>query len=312
MMSRMTDDMATQAAASPPPLVSIIIPTYNYGRYVAKAIRSCLDQNYGSLEIIVVDDGSVDDTAEIVRGFGTRVVYIFQENRGVSAARNAGLHRAGGSFVAFLDADDYLMEDSVAVRAEVLQNHPDIGIVFTDTYSSDGEGNVYYHGRGRKDRVSDRFYEDLLLRHLRFQTSAAMIRAPLAKRFLFPVHLSNGEDVVYFSKVFFASRGCFLAKPTVVNLHHDDSLRHDVNEILRQGMSFVTAILDDPFYEGGLEYMRKELTSKRHLELFRRLYRAKEGARAREHYVKALRVRPASALNLSYLSKAVRSLFLPK
>jgi len=308
----MTGNMAMQAAASPPPLVSIIIPTYNYGRYVAKAIRSCLDQKYGSLEIIVVDDGSVDDTAEIVGGFGTRVIYIFQENRGVSAARNAGLHRAGGSFVAFLDADDYLLEDSVAVRAEVLQNHPEIGVVFTDTCSSDGEGNVYYHGRGGKDRVSDRFYEDLLLRHLRFQTSAAMIRAPLAKRFSFPIHLSNGEDVVYFSKVFFAARGCFLAKPTVVNLHHDDSLRHDVNEILRQGMSFVATILEDPFYEGGLEYMRKELTSKRHLELFRRLYRAKEGARAREHYVKALRLRPASALNLSYLSKAVRSLFLPK
>lgn len=295
---------------SPPPLVSIIIPTYNYGRYLAKAIRSCLEQTYGNLEIVIVDDGSTDDTREIVQGFDDRVVYVFQQNQGVSAARNSGLDRASGAFVAFLDADDYLMEDSVDVRAQVLMDHPEIGIVFTDTYSCDAEGNVYHKGRNRKDRVSNRFYEELLLRHLRFQTSAAMIRASLAKRFSFPRHLSNGEDLVYFSKVFFAAQGYFLARPTVVNLHHEDSLRHDVNETLRGGMAFVTAVIDDPFYEGALGYMRKELTAKRHLELFRKLYRSGEGASARRHYMKALSIRPASALKLTYLSKAVKSIFL--
>jgi len=308
----MTHNANSPPAGGPSPLVSIIIPTYNYGRYLSKAVRSCLDQTYGNLEIIVVDDGSVDDTSEIVRGFGDRVVYLFQQNRGVSSARNTGLGRAAGEFIAFLDADDYLMEDSVAVRAEVLKRHPEIGIVFTDTYSCDEKGNVYHDKRKRSDRASDRFYEDLLLRHLRFQTSAAMIRAPLAKRFTFPDNLSNGEDVVYFSKVFFASRGYFVAKPTVVNLHHGDSLRHDVYEIISQGMAFVTAVIDDPFYEGALEYMRKELSSKRHLEVFRRLYRSGEGALAREHYLKALSMRPRAALDLAYLSKVVKSFFLRK
>jgi len=308
----MTQNPRPPLTGSPPPLVSIIIPTYNYGRYLTKSLRSCLEQTHRNLEIIVVDDGSVDDTKEIVRSFGDRVVYLFQQNQGVSAARNTGLHRASGEFIAFLDADDYLMEDSIAVRAEVLMSRPEIGIVFTDTYSCDEKGNVYHDGTERKDRASDRFYEDLLLRHLRFQTSAAMIRAPLAKRFTFPGHLSNGEDIVYFSKVFFTSRGYFVAKPTVVNLHHSDSLRHDVDEIIRQGTAFVTAVIDDPFYEGALEYMRKELTAKRHLELFRRLYRSREGTLARQHFLKALSLRPASALNPTYLSKVVKSFFLRK
>ena len=294
------------------PLVSVIIPTYNYGRYLGKALASLRDQTYRNLEIIVVDDGSTDDTKTVVARFGPGIVYLYQENRGVSAARNAGLERAAGEFVAFLDADDYLLPDSVAARAAVLQARPDVGIVFSDTYSCDAEGNLSYKEKGRRDRVSDRFYEELLLRHLRFQTSAAMMRGGLAKQFLFREDLSNGEDIVYFAKVFFAGKGYFLARPTVVNLHHEDSLRHKVDGIIRQEAAFLSAVLDDPFYSGALEYLRRELTSKRHLELFRRLYLSGEGARAREYYMKAVAARPASLFKLNYLSKAIKSLFMRK
>ncbi len=304
--------METSGPSTRVPLVSVIIPTYNYGRYLGKALASCRDQTYQGLEIIVVDDGSTDDTRGVVERFGPDPVYIFQENQGVSRARNTGLDRARGELITFLDADDYLLPDSIAARVEILQSRPDIGIVFSDTYSCDGEGNLSYKEKGRRDSVSERFYEDLLLRHLRFQTSAAMMRSSLAKRFSFPPELSNGEDIVYFSKVFFAAKGYFLARPTVVNLHHEDSLRHNVDEVLRQDMAFVGAVLDDPFYGGALEYMRNELTSKRHLDLFRRLYLAHEGARARRHYMKAIAVRPASLFKLSYLSKAIRSFFMTR
>lgn len=276
---------------------------------MGKALNSCFEQSYRNIEVIVVDDGSTDDTRGVVAQLG-EVLYLFQENKGVSAARNKGLERASGELIAFLDADDYLLPDSVARRVEVLQKHPDVGIVFTDTYSRhDGSDVLSYKERNRRDRISDRFYEELLLSHLRFQTSAAMIRSSLAKRFSFPLNLSNGEDHVYFSKVFFAAKGYFLATPTVVNVHHGDSLRHNVDEVLRQDLAFVTAILDDPFYGGALEYLRKDLTSKRHLDLFRRLYLSGEGKRAREHYRKAVTMKPTNLLKLSYLSKALKSFF---
>ncbi len=300
----------TPASSAAVPLVSVIVPTYNYGRYLGKALDSCKSQTYKRLEIIVVDDGSTDNTRGVVEGFGPDLVYIFQENQGVSRARNAGLIAARGELITFLDADDYLLPDSIAARVEILRSGPDIGIVFSDTLSCDAEGNLSYKEKEKKDRISGRFYEELLLHHLRFQTSAAMMRSSLAKRFSFPPELSNGEDIVYFSKVFFAAKGYFLATPTVVNLHHEDSLRHDVDEVLRQDMAFVGAVLDDPFYGGALDYMRNELTSKRHLDLFRRLYLAHEGARARRHYMKAVAIRPASLFKLSYLSKAIRSFFM--
>lgn len=290
------------------PLVSIIIPTYNYGQYLSKAVDSCIHQSYRNIEIIVVDDGSTDDTRVVTEGLDDRLVYVYQENKGVSAARNNGLGVASGDFVAFLDADDYLLPESVAMRVEVLQKHPDVGIVFTDTDSCDPSGKVRHKERGLKDRISERFYEGLLLSRLRFQTSAVMIRAPLAKQFSFPEHMSNGEDLVYFAKVLFAAKGYFLARALTVNLSHPDSLRHDVEEVLRQDTTLVTTVIDDPFYGGALEYMRKDLLAHRHLDLFRRLYLSNEGTKAREHYLKALSIKPALALKSRYLSKAIKSL----
>ena len=91
-----------------PPLVSVIIPSYNYAGFLLHAVSSVLQQRCPQVEVevIVVDDGSTDNTAEVARSFGPDVHYIYQENQGLSAARNAGLHAARGDFIAFLDADD--------------------------------------------------------------------------------------------------------------------------------------------------------------------------------------------------------------
>ena len=88
------------------PLVSVIIPCFNHGRYLGDAIRSVLAQREAAFEIIVVDDGSTDDTREVAAQFEDDVRYIWQENRGLSAARNTGLSAARGSYVGLLDADD--------------------------------------------------------------------------------------------------------------------------------------------------------------------------------------------------------------
>src|SRR6266516_2486605 len=89
-----------------PGLVSVVIPTFNRAAIVTRAIESALSQTYGNIEVIVVDDGSADDTRDIVASYGERVRYFYQNNAGVSAARNTALRNARGEFVAFLDSDD--------------------------------------------------------------------------------------------------------------------------------------------------------------------------------------------------------------
>ena len=95
------------------PLVSIIIPCYRQGRFLAEAIESALAQSYAAVEVIVVNDGSDDDTDAVARHYAERICYIAQPNCGVSVARNAGMAAARGDFLLFLDADDLLRPDAV-------------------------------------------------------------------------------------------------------------------------------------------------------------------------------------------------------
>src|SRR5437879_5070522 len=98
--------------------VSVIIPCYRQGRYLATAIDSCLAQTYEDLEIIVVNDGSDDETDEVAQRYKESIVYISKENGGVSSARNVGIARSTGQYLKFLDADDHIGTEQVQWQME--------------------------------------------------------------------------------------------------------------------------------------------------------------------------------------------------
>lgn len=107
------------------PEVSVIIPTYNRSQKVARAIQSVLDQSFRDLEIIVVDDGSTDDTYQCLDRFRSSIKYIRQlNNRGVSAARNRGIKSSFAPWIAFLDSDDYWLKDKLQVQMELVHRNP--------------------------------------------------------------------------------------------------------------------------------------------------------------------------------------------
>lgn len=112
------------------PLVSVIIPVYNGGRFLRAALESVFAQTYHAFEVIVVDDGSVDDSGVIARSF-PEVHYIHQTNQGVAAARNHGLEVARGEFFAFLDQDDLWKPEKLEVQMDHLLSHPDLGYTLT-------------------------------------------------------------------------------------------------------------------------------------------------------------------------------------
>ena len=112
--------------------VSVIIPTYNRSDFCKKAVDSVLSQSYRNIEVIVVDDGSSDNTREVISGLDDRVRYIWQKNAGVVAARNHGMELARGEFIAFLDSDDTWLPWKLEAQLEVLEYFPTAGMVWTD------------------------------------------------------------------------------------------------------------------------------------------------------------------------------------
>jgi glycosyltransferase involved in cell wall biosynthesis len=110
-------------------VVSAVIPTYNHARYVCEAVESALNQTYGRMEVIVVDDGSTDDTRARLEQYGGRVRYVHQANRGLSAARNTGIRHAKGEWVAFLDADDVWHPQKTEIQLTAISKVGDAGVV---------------------------------------------------------------------------------------------------------------------------------------------------------------------------------------
>lgn len=129
LLSHSTQGMeSTIFGISCSPNVSVIIPTYNRKKLLLEAVRTCLDQTYKDLEIIIVDDGSTDETSQLVRQmlegdwYGERIIYVQQKNRGASSARNRGLEFARGDYIQFLDSDDLLLPTKIAKQINELES----------------------------------------------------------------------------------------------------------------------------------------------------------------------------------------------
>ena len=122
------------------PDVSVIIPTYNRALLLRETLESLQAQTYRDFEAIVVDDGSTDNTGEVVQSFDQRFRYVYQANRGRSSARNNGLSQARGRYIAFLDSDDLYLPCKLQVQVQCLEEHPEVGWVYSSTRNIDEQG----------------------------------------------------------------------------------------------------------------------------------------------------------------------------
>ena len=160
------------------PLVSIIIPTFNRRQYVADAIDSGLAQTYRNCEIIVVDDGSADGSGEYLRErYGGRIRYLFQNNQGPGIARNRGIEAARGEFIHFLDADDQLREDKIAIGLEAFRQHPQASVIYTHYQQVASDGATPVETGAFEDYSDEVFCELLRQTGCRILPSSSMFRS---------------------------------------------------------------------------------------------------------------------------------------
>ena len=157
--------------------VSVIVPAYNSADYTVETVESILAQTYRDFELIVVDDGSTDNTREAMASFGEAITYIYKENGGACSARNLGISRSSGEFVACIDCDDLWVLDKLERSLERLEAEPELALVFTACYLIDKDGEIT--GKTNYKFKLSRPYVELLHENFITAPSVVMRRACL-------------------------------------------------------------------------------------------------------------------------------------
>jgi len=179
--------------------VSVIIPVYNAEAYIAESISSIIRQTYPIKEIIVVDDGSTDNTAGIARAFGDPVIVIQQPNAGVSIARNVGVGNSTGELVAFMDADDLWESDKLEHQVRYMAESKDAAAVVCG-FSIFGSGISTNNAHFEDHTLLHYQPIDYLALPLIFP-SILMVRSSIARQVSFPEGVSDGEDLIYAAQI---------------------------------------------------------------------------------------------------------------
>ena len=201
--------------------VSVIIPTYNRAALVYEAVQSVLRQTYDNFEVVVVDDGSVDDTAARLQALASttsKLCYVYQENQGRSAARNAGIRLARGEYLSFLDSDDCYLPDKLACQVKTLDEHLDCAMCFTNYLVMDETGKIL-EGVGKPDLdLTGAIYPELLyFKGTIITTPSVMVRAQVLREAgPFDENMHICEDLDLWRRIARQARVFQIKEPQVV------------------------------------------------------------------------------------------------
>lgn len=233
------------------PLVSVIIPCYNSARYLAETIESVLAQTYPRVEIILIDDGSTDATAQIAQDYP--VNYVYQANRGISAARNSGFLHSQGKYVLFLDHDDRLLPRGVEAGVKLLEEHPECAIAVGEHkfIGADGTeiGYSHKHAAGRDHYLR-------LLEHNFIETpcSALHRRSNLEVAGVFDESVQGAEDYELYLRI--ARQSALITHDAAVAEYrlHDANTSGNAEQMFL--VSFQVLQMELPHLQGDKEKLR--------------------------------------------------------
>ena len=237
-----------------PALVSIVMPVHNGARYLRDAIESALAQDYTARELVIVDDGSTDETPSILESFGSRIVHVRQANAGAAAARNAAIERARGELIAFLDADDLWLPHKLRTQVQYLQQHPEIDLVAShwrvqvddQPVMGIGHSDESASSTGGPAVASEWIYNELLMDCVVHTTTVVMRRRLVDRIGVFDLALRRGQDYDYWLR---ASRVTPIHRlPEALSVYR----LHETNSTWRpQPINYAATILERALRQWG-------------------------------------------------------------
>ncbi len=280
------------------PAVSILMPVYNGAAYVGQAIESALAQSYPDFELIIVNDGSTDNSAEMIRPYlaDPRIIYFERPNGGVAAARNAAIRIAKGRYIGFLDQDDLWLPEKLNLQVQYLDDHPDVGLVHASQSYIDSDGQ---HTRLPFDdgfaKVSGWCFRDLFIRNRIAVLTVLARKSALDSVGPLNETIPGGDDYEMWMRI---SKHFPIGHLDQVLAHyrtHGSNVSNDNFRMTRTDLGAIQSILRR--YPEARKELGADVVDARLFELNYQLggwymWKAQDHASARHHYWQAIRARP--------------------
>ncbi len=294
------------------PQFSIVIPNYNYAALLRRAVTSACNQKHNSFEVIVVDDGSTDESSIVLDDLllvypGTLKV-VYQPNAGAGAARNNGVKHSCGEYLVFLDADDELLDGALELFDSALEStEADVVVATNITRFVDGSEKA-----GKKSRISsdpDQRFSEFLDKKIRCANGAMALHRKVFQTCQFSENLRQAEDLPLFAHAMALFDCAAIADPTVRVYKHSGSRRHDVSATRAAGLKLVDEVFNPAILPAALMRYRDAYSARRCLSIFRSLQKAGEAAESRSWYLKALKQQPLLTLRSKHTAKFLLSFF---
>ncbi|BCR05194.1 hypothetical protein DESUT3_22630 [Desulfuromonas versatilis] len=290
---------------------SIVIPAYNYGHLLPRAVESVLAQGGEDYQVVIIDDGSQDETPAVGRGLAEahphRVRYVRQQNQGPAAARNRGIDETAGQYLIFLDADDRLLDGALEKFRGYLAANGAKQMVTAGHISVHPDGRRKTHPA--KSLSADRMenFRRYVQRRFGLSNGATIMAREIFQSIRYPVHIRNSEDIPVFAQALALYDCSSFAEPVLEIFKHDDSLRNNIELIMKTGTALIDVLFDPKVLPAEFMALRAEMFGRQCLSLSRSLSLAGRQVEARRYYLQGIAARPTLLLEWSYLRKFLRS-----
>lgn len=273
-------------------IVSVIIPAYNQGHFLAEAVNSVLAQTYPHVEIIVVDDGSTDDTAVVARSFtDPRVRYVYKQNGGLSSARNEGLRHAQGQYISYLDSDDCFLPEKLAMLVGEMDAHSAVGFVAGQAIPVDEHGR---HVGKKFDTPLPTDTKQLLLGNPLHVGSVLVRRDWQDKAGFFDESLRSYEDWDMWLRL--AQAGCqmrYVPQPVSLYRFHTAQMTRDGRQMTTATFAVLDKLFGDPTLPSEWQAMKDRAYSQAYLRKTAQAYRNRDYNTGQESLRQAIALDPS-------------------
>ncbi len=295
-------------------LFSIVVPAYNYAHTLRRTVESVLRQPGEDYELLVVNDGSTDNTGQLIAELGTeyegRLRAVTRTNSGLAATRNFGVEHTSGQYLIFLDADDAFCDDALNLLRDTIKNNPGLGMAVGGHISVDENGQkALIQSSIIPKQPFDRVKQYLLDKKVVLSNGSVAMNRDIFSRYIYPEKFRSSEDLAMFA---FA-----LANYPVVRVDgaiscvykHGDSLRHNISLAKSIGLQIVDEIFNVERLPGEFQTLKERFAIQRLLSLSRICYLSGDKTACRGFFWQALKRDWRVLLHWSYARKFLRSLY---